>query len=371
MTKYKISATHYHGMLVSNDSQELLATDISPLTNFLNRIISPSFLPASTGIMPPGVLSINDSIIVYERPPQFQNIQIIPETVDNINYEKVQPQIYRLPIPWQLYICTYSIYNDRYYPNSVRMFFMNSSLTSSDIQNHRIYLPTLPNFYSSGLLCNPMFASMEDIERYDNNISGVIQASYDWIWNSGTNIDLTMPIVEAFYQLPKMTESGIPTLFDNIPLRYAHAVSPTSYYISFNYIDMFFRAWEKYELHQISQLAWPNAASEQKLAHTVSSHASDSLLAEYLATVGIDPQSTSEYSYSFCDDEECEECRSEELPYNYEEYLRFVKDKLCNVRTFADAYNDTLNNLHQNVPHSTGKMQRVMQDIYLKSLSLT
>ena len=369
MTKYNLSITN-HSLSVHNESETVLATHYTPLLNFLNKIINPSFLSSSTGIMPPGVLSVNESIIVYERPPQFQNIQVIPQIVDSINYDNDDMRIYRLPIPWQLYICTYSVFNGRYYSNSVRMFFMNSSLTNSDIQNHRIYLAPLPNFYTSGLLCNPMFASMEDIERYDNDVSGVIQASYDWIWNTGTNLDLTMTIVEAFYQLPKITQSGLPTLFNKISQRYHDAVSFSSYYLPFNYVDLLFRIWETYQLHEISDLVWPNASSSDRVAITARD-AERNYLSLYYADRGIDPSTVSQFSYSSCEDEDCEDCESENYPYDRDDYLKYVRDRLSNVTTFQHAYNQTLASLTDNSSPQSNRLQNSIQEIYLKTLDWT
>ena len=42
-----------------------------------------------------------------------------------------------------------------------------------------------------------MYESMEDIDGYSKDLSGVIASAYDWIWNSGFNHDLT----ENFYHV--------------------------------------------------------------------------------------------------------------------------------------------------------------------------
>lgn len=370
MTKYNLSLFD-NSIIVGNDSSPLIVQDTSTLANFLSKASDPKFNELDTGIMPPGVLNVNNFSVIYERPPQFQNIQVIPQTVDNINYKNSDIHIYRLPIPWQLYICTYSVYNGRYYPNSVSMFFMNSSLTNSDILNHRVYLPTLPNFYTSALLCNPMFASMEDIERYDNNISGVIQASYDWIWNSGTNLDLTMTMVEAFYQLPSLTQSGIPTVFDKIGPKYFECVGLDTYYLQFSYIDMFFKHWETYQLHEISNLTWPTVSSSSRLV-IESREIGDSLVPEYFAHLGISSDTPIDPVYSSsCDDEECEECYSEDYLYDRQDYLRYVRAKLRNVITFQDAYNQILLSLDSNTSAHHKKLNNIIIDLYMKSSVLT
>lgn len=369
MTKYNLSIFDQN-IIAENYSHAVSVDQYDSLLNFINKAMDPNFNEIETGIMPPGVLAINHFSIIYERPPQFQNIQVIPQTVDNINYDNSDMRMYRLPIPWQLYICTYSIYNDRYYPNSVRMFFMNSSLTNSDINNHRLYLPPLPNFYSSALLCNPMFASMEDVERYENNIAGVIQASYDWIWNSGTNLDLTMAVVEAFYQLPAIAESGTATVLDKVNSRYYSSKYSDNYYLPFMHIDALFTAWETYELHEISNLVWPNVSSSDRV-YFDTRDIGDSMIPQYFAHAGIDPDTPIEPTYSSCDDEECEDCHSEDYLYDRSDYTRFVRANLSNIRTFEDAYNQVLLALDDNMSSYNKSIKNIVLDLYTKTLGLT
>lgn len=332
-----IDTVSHASVEISSENEQVL----SRLSSFIMNLNSDNIFSKDTGIMPPGVLHIDSNLIIFERPPQYQNIQIIPQIVDHIDYDRHDTTLYRLPVPWQLYVCTYSIYGGRYYPNSVRMYFMNSSITGSDISNHRVYLPTLPNFYTSGLLCNPMYASMEDVERYDNSIAGVIQASYDWVWNSGTNLDLTMNIVEAYFQLLPLKAEGIPTVFDKDLTSSASQVHISSYFLDFSSIDFFFKLWEQFDIHEVSSLVWPNSSTSDRVATEVRS-VGESFLQDFFAENNItDPPyrvETSECDCQ-CDDEECDcecECDLSEQNvylYNQAQYGRYVRSRLSSMTT--------------------------------------
>lgn len=327
----------------SSDNQQIL----SQLSSFVRNLTFDANFSENTGIMPPGVLYIDSNVIIFERPPQYQNIQLIPQVVENIDYDRCHTKLYRLPIPWQVYICSYSIYGGRYYPNSIRMYFMDSSLTGSDISNHRIYLPTLPNFYTSGLLCNPMYASMDDIERYDNNISGVIQASYDWIWNTGTNLDLTMNIVEAFFQLIPLKAKNIPTIFDKDLSNHAPQVYISSFYLDFSSVDFFFNLWEQFDLHEVSSLTWPNSSTSDRVIGEARD-LGEVFLQDFFTENNItDPPYRVENNDSECpcqSDSENFDCNCDNSEnsrnvylYNAEHYGRYVRSKLSSMLTLAQA----------------------------------
>jgi hypothetical protein len=330
---------HLASISISPDNEQIL----SQFSSFVLSLDPDKAFSQDTGIMPPGVLHIDSNLIIFERPPQYQNVQLIPQVVESIDYDRHDSNLYRLPIPWQVYICTYNIYGGRYYPNSVRMYFMDSSLTGSDILSQRIYLPPLPNFYTSGLLCNPMYASMDDIERYPNDISGVIQASYDWIWNSGTNLDLTMNIVEAHFQLLPLKSKNVPTVFDKDSLNSASLVSSSSFYLDFSSIDFFFKLWEQFQLHEVSSLVWPNASFSDRVVGQMR-EVQESFLQDFFAENNItDPPSRIVTIESDCEDEDCD-CDQEETSrrvYSYSamDYARYVRSRLSSMLTCGQALN--------------------------------
>jgi len=219
---------------------------------FFESLITSSQGKVSSGILPPALKYYYPGAIVFERPPCYQVIQYIPETVEGMGQEdedwdeEDHVQMYRIPIPWQLYVIEYDAKN--YICNNVRMFFMNSSLTSVD-QN--VYMPPLPNFYTGGQLCRPMFSSYTELDRYPKDISGVIASAHDWIWNSGFNHDLTENIYHVKLQhSPRQFSSNL----------VLESVAHSSWWrcVSPNTIHSLLKEWEAYPIEDVLNLIWPN-----------------------------------------------------------------------------------------------------------------
>lgn len=212
-----------------------------------------SSFPKSTGLMPPGVKAIFSNVVVFERPPTYQNIFYIPDNVSETMSEK--QYVYRVALPWQLYI---AVYNSDYYLTSVYMYFMDAPLTSVD-QN--LYAPTIPNFYANGLLCRPNFSSMDDVERYTKDVSGIIHSAFDWVWNNGTNHDLT----ESMLLLPKYTKDLSSTVFGHTPesrLYFDQNNVSTNYKLSVGAVTTAFLSWEKIDLKDILNYKWVSPSSQ-------------------------------------------------------------------------------------------------------------
>lgn len=254
-TAYIYSENHYSGesLLFSNDDFDV--------NTFIDRDFS-IFNPTaskhnvSSGILPPAVKAIGKNYVVYERPPRYQNVFFIPGTVDEINEgeeegESFIPDVYSIPLPWQLYVATF---DDNFYCSEVYMYFMQGALTSSD---QSLHLVTLPNFFANGLLCRPMLDNMEDIDRYSKDIKGVIESSYDWVWNNGTNNDLTESLLHLYIQNPQgMIVNNIPSqekyrYFDSQNLSGA-------YYINNVQSSLLLSAWEKTPIEDVINYKFPN-----------------------------------------------------------------------------------------------------------------
>jgi hypothetical protein len=244
----------------SNPTEFELPASMQPLHEMINPIMKGPRLNEPTGIMPPGVLAVTNNFVIFERPPEFKNVFIIPSVVSDMreggNYSDDSIFMYRLPLPWQLYIVHYNTASTSegtaYYTTDVRMHFMDSNLSSFD-QN--VYSVPLPNFYSNGNLCRPMFASMDEIERYPKSITGVIQSAYDWIWNNGTNLDLTESVVQYIVQMYSQDIKN--TVFGKSFEYFPVSVASGSYYTSMGNIDKFLKEWEKYSLEEVLHLFWP------------------------------------------------------------------------------------------------------------------
>lgn len=188
-----------HNSMFSNNSiidqygYPSASSDLDQINKKFNSFISNNFT-VETGLLPPGVKAIIPGVVVYERPPDYKLVQSISAILDEIDYDEHTVQTYRIPVPWQLYIVTYSLNPYSYYrTTSVKMYYMSGPLTSPDTP---LYLPLLPNFFTNGDLCPPRFSNSDDINMYEQNISGVIASSYNWVWNSGFNADL----VDSFYE---------------------------------------------------------------------------------------------------------------------------------------------------------------------------
>jgi hypothetical protein len=246
----KIEFIRHHSLRISEiDDNKKFIQECSPVLDYLTFDENNSHLQKKdTGIIPPGLLYIDKDVIVYEKPPSYQNVFVIPKLVNDISYDSDEPTVYRIPIPWQLYM----VHHSDFTTTNVRMHFMNNSLMDLDQQ---MYLAPLSNFYSSGDLCRPFFSSMDDIERYPKNVSGIMASSYDWVWNSGTNLDLTQCIVAFFYQDYILGSD----FHNNSLLKNTNSKSfpREAFYCSPNYASHLYSNWEKFELHEVSFLNWP------------------------------------------------------------------------------------------------------------------
>jgi len=228
---------------------------LSPLTSLLSPFVPSKTSHTNSGIMPPGLLYVSKNYLIFEKPPCYQTIFVTPKTVSEIS-DSDEPYVYRLPIPWQVYMVQYTSVQDAYYTANVRMHFSNGPILSSD-QN--IHMAPLTNLYSSGELCRPMYSSMEDIDRYSKDLSGVITSAYDWIWNSGANIDLTSSITFTYSQLKGNYKSTVLQNISDYSLAKSNLyININSYYCNYNFVHDLYSSWEKIPLEQITSLQWPN-----------------------------------------------------------------------------------------------------------------
>jgi hypothetical protein len=249
-----------------NDLENFETLDCQDLIlDYLSNYYIPSFeqfsageLLKDTGLMPPGVKYVGRNFVVYERPPTFKNIFYIPDRVHSSM--STGESVYRIPIPWQLYIATF---NNEYYLDSVRMYFMKSSLTNIE---QELYLAPMPNFYTNSELCRPFFGNMEEVERYTKDVPGIISSSYDWIWNNGTNHDLTEAMLHIVLQRPNH-EDHQNTIMKHSDLaiynKLFHNSSCTSRYMSTLQVDYIFKHWEAHSLLEVCSFDWPNISEDR------------------------------------------------------------------------------------------------------------
>jgi len=212
------------------------------ITKIISSLLQP--LAIDSGLLPPGLKASIPGFLIFERPPSYQMVQLANMTLDDMSdcdYEDINIEGLRIPVPWQLYMVSYGIAGDaKYIVNSVRMYYMNSPLNSLD---NILYSPPIPNFFANGLLCNPHFEDMDDLYRYPKNLSGVIAAAYDWVWNTGFNRDLLECIDQSILQ--RSPRQLISLLHD--------PNQPTND----NYIN-YYHHLSTFTLDQVVSMTWPN-----------------------------------------------------------------------------------------------------------------
>jgi hypothetical protein len=206
-------------------------------------------------ILPPGVRYLTPGLIVFEKPPSYKIVSIFDDYKDTLN-QNTNLTDYYLPIPWQVYIASYNPQDMRLY--SVKMFFSNTSLLSVD---QPVFTPPLQNFYANGNLCRPFFSSMEDIEKYSQDYSGIIASAYDWVWNTGFNLDITQNISEFIFSKKYLQfQPYLTANLDKVNLSSLNSIPLCSIprNLQPSYIHQLFSLWQKVPLDQINNISFSN-----------------------------------------------------------------------------------------------------------------
>jgi hypothetical protein len=324
--KYKSHFTNMSATLtldkISNHLNSYVSQSVSESSNFfgyeLNYLNSDLFLP--------GVRYLSPGIIVFERPPSFHYVSLSMDYRDGIDDETTFKEWY-IPIPWQVYIAAYN-------PNDMRlvetrMFFSNSSLFDS--QQH-LYAPPIFNFYSNAKLCRPFFDSIEDIEKYPQTISGVIASAFDWIWNSGFNLDITENISEFIFtkkytQFEKyLTTPEQKKAYQHFVI---HPLSGVGSSLHRSYISPFFTCWESVPIEDISTFNWsPYSVNDFFYQDYRNNSDLSELIDEYINIHDLIVHEYEDGHYDDCDEEYCpDNCITEEDLINSDSFRTFVADK--------------------------------------------
>ena len=336
------------------------SNSFSKLSSFNN--VQTKMIKNDIGILPPGVLAIADNFVVYEKPPTYQNIFLYPSTLDSMPSEisDKRQKIFRLPIPWQLYIADFytNPEDNTCYTTSVSMFFMDSQLYSPD-QN--LYLPPLSNFYCNASLCRPFFSSMEDIERYPKNIAGIIESSYDWIWSGGSNLDLTQACAQFYIQTLNQQQSvdnnsnylisgNKTSILHNALGHRIPRLSYGTYYVDYSYYETYLSAWENIPIENITSCYWPNPSLQQTYNMEYSS-LYDAHVSEYIEYL----RENDDYYNEDCDDPDCSchENQYTEDSINHDDFMEYVGGSPnAKVKSYFDiiSYKIALDNLTYSPP---------------------
>lgn len=227
---------------------------------FLSSIFTASdaSLNDSKSLILPGIRYVSETLLVFERPPTLKPYSYKTVYREQVN-EDSQEEEYYIPIPWQTYVCSFDPTTMRLL--SVRMYFTNSSITSFE---NNVFTPPLLNFYSNGNLCRPFFESIDDVEKYPKNYTGIMASAYDWIWNSGTNFDITENIsyfIKSDYydQFKKYCTTGLPFLSYSFIDQIRMNNIPST--LSQKAVNAFFRCWSCVPLSDICSFEWNHPSS--------------------------------------------------------------------------------------------------------------
>jgi hypothetical protein len=229
----------------------------SKYETFISRIYKLLSSDVPSGLMFPAVRYSVPGFLVFERPPVNKFVEYVDVPIDYMDKGLIERSYkYDLSLPWQLYVAEYD-------PKSmlltqVHMYFMKESLRGLD---QKLYAPPLPNFFANGALCRPFLPDMEDIERYEKNLAGIMASAYDWVWNSGFNHDLVEGLMTVNYHKDNF-------LYDVDHQR----TSPTANWHRFMHpkdVNHILSIWEKCGLDNILSVEWPNLSVTRHWDHEV------------------------------------------------------------------------------------------------------
>jgi len=312
---------HHNASVISSANTPVYYFRNKKCFDDLNELFGLASYKAS-GFLPPGLVSCSKNVVIFEVPPMKKVVSYVPTARDNINSDIVKLYLVdkSIPVPWQIYV---AIFNNDYRLIDTYMFYSKNSIISFGVDQD-IYTPALPNFYSNGMLCRPFYGTNDDVNRYSEDLSGVISAAYDSVWNSGWNSDLIDSLIDAMWvgkhtyykDFQNPLREKVPVLFD----RYANAISCISYGSKSKAFSIYADAVSEFDLDQISKTYFGNPSRYQTWERDVEAER-DRLVSDY----------TESYS-SDSDDSELEDYLEQNMNVNR-----------MNAKTFRTVINDIIN----------------------------
>jgi hypothetical protein len=217
-----------------------------------------NFINMDDNFMFPGVRYASNNFVVFELPPGMRHVSYQEQYRDSAggtNYRE-----FYIPVPWQVYIAHFSAEKRLI---SVQMYFSKTPLYHNQ---QALYCPPMFNFYSNGMLCRPFFESMEDYEKYPKTISGIIASAFDWVWNSGFNLDIVETMHEYIQSknymslIDQVDKNLLPKLSEDINVlnsfyKYSH-YGQGHIPISLNVFSSLFRIWQSVPFENILDVNW-------------------------------------------------------------------------------------------------------------------
>lgn len=286
--------------------------------------LAPADYSTNPSVIFPGIRYISDTILIFERPPTMKPYSYSNAYRESITDETRSQEFY-IPIPWQVYICSFDPREMRLL--NAKMLFANSSLSSFE---DNVYAPPLLNFYSNANLCRPFFESMDDIEKYPKTYSGIMASAYDWIWNSGTNLDITENISE-FLRLKKYEQFkpyciGNPDVSSYYNLLAANNISSNPTSLHYKLVKSYFTCLEQVPLEEIVNFDWINPTVED--FYYQENHNSLSTIIESFADEHNFIIHEHNFDYEEHDDDCPEECIYRDDVPHLDGYNQYYQDRM-------------------------------------------
>ena len=275
-----------------------------------------------SSLLIPGLRYTAPGILVFERPPTKKLIQYVDYDLDGLcqlEEEEDQPDIYEnyIPIPWQVYIVTYSLNPaSKYRVTSVRMYFSSTPLNHPDTT---LYMPYVNNFFTNGFLCNPRFDTYDEISRYSQDLQGAISSAYDWIWNTGFNKDLYECVTETVKQ----------TLNKN---NIVNKLTSSKVYFNYTTVHQFYELLSNYEPHDVVLEQWANPSRNMYFTQDRAYYVS--LAEKYIMDNNIN--NDEHYDEDCDDDDEQNEEDQEATFYQRTPYGDYINNPTKSIKTYKD-----------------------------------
>lgn len=271
-----------------------------------------------SSLLVPGLRFSSPGLVVFERPPTKKLVQYVDHNLEalyELEEEGEEPEYhnYYIPIPWQVYIATYSMSpSSKYRVTSVRMYFSSTPLNHPDVN---LYMPYVHNFFANGALCNPRFDTLDEIERYPTNLQGVISSAYDWVWNTGFNADLYECVMETVAQTIN-NNSIVSKLREN------------NKHLGSSVPHNFYTLLSNYDVHDVVNQPWANPSI---LSHFYSDRNYFITLADnYISANNVSNDEDEEFD---SDDEETDAL------YSQTPYYQGINSPSSIVKTYSDIMN--------------------------------
>lgn len=343
-TEPNVSLVKSSFLSFSTDLLPVPVTIDSPQDNldlFEKHFLNSAQNSIATNLIQPGLKYLGKSYLIYEKPPTYKLINCYQAQLHEITSDTPLTSYY-LPIPWQLYIVGFDPLTNR--THTVRMYFMNSPLYSQD---QPLYLPYIPNFYVSGVLCRPFFSSMEDLEKYSADVPGIIESSYDWVWSSNFNLDLTESISTIYAQ--------------KTPIQISRSIKDLQYInhrVTFSALHDTYSLIENLSISDVTSMQWPNPSL---LEHYQSDEENRDISYEVEEYCSINNIDFNEEDFSCYDD-------FIEYICGHTDFLEKYPRSPQRVKTFSQILSVFLSTLSSTFSSYT--FEKLLTDLYKKSISI-